>query len=145
MAPSEGMGWARSPRLLQHTHTHIYISIPPVPAFYVSVTAIYWLAGFYYINNNLPPKSVWQRERERDKERERPGGGNGELHNFLKRVHIAKLCHHLTRVHCHGNTGSDASNVCFTLPQVISLILVMGGITSHRAKHNLTYLQRFRT
>lgn len=60
-ATSVGMGWGQSRQGYYNTQTHTHklcISILPIPAFNASVTAIYWLAGFYYINNNLPLKSV---------------------------------------------------------------------------------------
>lgn len=88
-SPCSGGGFRTElPRLFKHihiylhTHTHKHmhaqdwIIFPSIYAFYVSVTVIYWLAGFYYINNNLPLKS--DRETERWREGDRGGVEEGQ-------------------------------------------------------------------
>lgn len=78
--PTVGMGWGQSHQGYWKIHTlsllHLHCDTP-IPAFYVSVISIHWLAGFYYINNNLRSNSLWHGERETEKDWERE-----QLHNI---------------------------------------------------------------
>lgn len=127
-APSVGMGWGQSRQGYYNTQTHTHTNSPSHPSLlfmYLSLRSTGWLDFITSTIICLRKGSDREKARQREIEKERgQEGGNGELHHFLKRVHIAKLCHHLTRVHCHGNTeilwSWDASTVFFTLPLVIS-------------------------
>lgn len=118
----DGLG-TESPRLLEHTQKTLSTHSKTLHLHLLSLLFTYPSFRFtgrldFIISTIICLVTVFDKERQRRLER-----GSGYI-IFLNRVHIAKLCHQLTRYHFHGNTMSDASSVFCTSTFCFSLLLL---------------------